>query len=116
MRSEPRWVVTDERTVIPLVVTVPDPNGRTAVAGDTTVLVRSERLGRTLPLRLDPSGSAINATVTVESSRAAAWARLLDAYGFTPIDADPSDGKVSYWIETDDLQVSQTGVRVGISP
>jgi len=115
VRSRPRWVVTDDVIAIPLVVTVPDQSGRTTAAGDATILVRSERTGRSLPTQVDPAGSAVNVTVIVESTRAAAWGRILDEYGFTPIDGDPSDGTVTYSTETDELQVSQTNVRVGFT-
>jgi hypothetical protein len=112
MRSRPKWVVSDRRTVVPLLVTTSTPGQRTGMGGDVTVLVRSVRLSRGLPVELDPQGTSINATVTVESSRAGAWGRFLEERGFTPIDDDADDGRVSYWIVTDELYVQRTAVRI----
>jgi hypothetical protein len=113
VQTAPEWIVSADRTVVPLVVTVPDPDGRGGVGGDVTILVRSERLSRALPVELDPAGSALDVTVTVESDRAEAWNQFLDGRGLVPIDGNPADGQITYRLTTDELYVQRTSIRVG---
>jgi hypothetical protein len=116
MRTQPSWVVTDRRTVLPLVVTNPDTDGRTAVGGGDTVLIAAERTERTLGIEFDPRTTAVNVTVTVKSPRAEAWGQFLADRGFTAIDADASDDRVSYWFVTDELYLQRTSIRIGFQP
>jgi len=118
MLSEPRWTVTGDRTVIPL--TGVSQGGDTgSLSGDTTILVRTQRDSRSVPIRLDPDASSrVNVTVTIESNRADAWVQLLEERGFTPVDAaggDPTDGVIAYEIETDAVYVQQTTVSVTLT-
>jgi len=112
MRSDPRWLVTDRRTVLPMLVTSPAPDDTRALSGDTTVLIRGERRQRTVAIAADPPSSRVNVSVTVESSRAAAWGRFLEGSGFDAVDGDPTDGTITYRFVTDELYVAHTETRV----
>jgi hypothetical protein len=118
MISEPRWTVTDDRTVVPLLGL--SQSGRTgSLSGDTTILVRTQRDSRSVPVRFAPrSGSRVNVTVTITSPRAGAWKQFLERRGFTAVDAagaDPTDNVIAYEIETDALYVQQTTVSVTLT-
>lgn len=117
MISEPRWTVSDERTVIPL-QGVSQSGTTGSLSGDTTILVRTQRDSRSVPVRFVPTGARTKVTVTITSPRADAWKRFLERKGFTAVDAagaDPTDGVIAYEIETDELYVQQTTVSVTLT-
>ena len=118
MLSEPRWTVSDERTVVPL-LGVSQGGDTGSLSGDTTILVRTQRDSRSIPVRFSPaSGSRVNVTVTITSPRADAWKRFLERRGFTAVDpagADPTDGVIAYEFETDALYVQQTTMSVTLT-
>ncbi|GAB3693059.1 DUF7289 family protein [Halorubrum pallidum] len=89
MRSEPRFVVADSRTTIPIVMLIPD--GSQSVSGDETVQVAASRRSSTGPnyAATDPGPFEL----TINSTYAEAWARYFDRTdGFTV--TDESDDEV----------------------
>lgn len=115
MRSEPDWLVSDDRTVIPFIVAF-SPSGPDSLGGERTILVLTERRSQGIAGQFDPgSGHETNVTVTVESSNADAWGRYLQRQDMAPIDDDPADGNVTYNFTTDSLSVSRTTLRTTLS-
>lgn len=95
MRSPPRFVGADNRTVLPVVRLLPG-DGPTAVSGEGTVQVSATAGGsRTLEYP-QPNSDAIDAAwVRVESPRAEAWKRYFsESDAFTVDDARSSEGEV----------------------
>jgi len=113
MRAEPAFVVDDQRSVLPTLITYPrgDDSG---VAGSTTVLVVAHRQSSQLDGVFAPDGAKANVTVTVESPRASAWARYFEDQGMNPVGDEPNGGEASYYFETDSLLVPQTAVEFEI--
>lgn len=115
MRSDPNWIVADDGTVIPLVVTV-QGDGKTSIGGSGTMLVVGEGRPPGVAGPFEPNGTArANVTVTISSERADAWGRYMEDQGMTAIDEDPSDGEVSYWFETDSLVLPKRVIDVDFS-
>jgi hypothetical protein len=112
MRNEPGLLVGDRRSVVPLLVAYPrgDSNG---VGGSSTVLLVTHRQSQELPGQFDtgPGGDDARVNVTVESPRAAAWGRYFEAKGMNALDADASDGNVTYQFHTDHLLVPESVVE-----
>lgn len=78
--QDPEFVVSDERTLLPLVHTYTDGDAGT-VSGSDTVLVRTELQTSALHIiRTEPS-TTYNVTVSIETPRADAWARYLEGEG-----------------------------------
>lgn len=118
MRTEPDWLVDENRAVIPLVVTTRS-NGPVSLGGDTTVLVVTQVQSRGVQgsFTTGPDSTAI-VNITVESPRAAAWNRYLDSLSVTgsdPPDDDPTDGTVTYQFETDAVYVPRTSIGVELA-
>lgn len=117
MLSEPDWIVGGDRVVVPFVVTTPSQAvNRTSLGGKRTALVVTKRRSPAGSYRFyDGSGNA-KVRVTVESQRAVAWKRYLEANGFTAPTADaadPSDGKIRYWYNgTDAVLVQRNSISV----
>ena len=110
MRSEPGWIVTDRRAVIPLFDT--SSGGRDAVGGDTTVLVVAGLNSRSVTSYTTGSAQA-NVSVTVESPRADAWGPFLEERGFQAADGDPSDGTITYYRDdVDEVHVQVTTASI----
>lgn len=115
MLSRPNWLVDDRRTVIPFIVTFPT-GSRTALGGERTVLILTERRSSGLAGAFTTGpGSQAEVNVTVESPNAAAWSRFLDRQGMTAIDGDGSDGTVTYQFTTDALYVPRTSIATRLS-
>lgn len=110
MLDQPRWVVSEGRSILPLVSTY---SGSSSVAGSGTVLVVADRQSRSLNGPVEgTAGGAIRVNVTVTSDRAGAWGDYLRDQSMNPIDGDPADGNVTYQFETDSLFAPKTSVRV----
>lgn len=110
MLREPSWIIDDERSVLPLLNTGGSNGG---IGGGGTVLVVTERDARSLGTPIDGgAGGEVNVTVTVNSTRAAAWGRHFESAGFSALDADPSDGEVEYRFQTETVYVPRNTVRV----
>jgi hypothetical protein len=111
----PGWLADRNRVLVPM-VTVEERGSRTAVSGGTALLIGLRGAsGVTGTLVTDAGASAdVNVTVTVESPRATAWGEYLADSGFTAIDADGSDGEVTYFRHTDAGYVHQTVVSMGV--
>lgn len=101
---EPELLVSDESLLFP-VVRLEQGDGPTGVSGTTRVV--TTRTAQQLPLA-EPVSS--NATVTVTSPRATAWARILDAAGFSC--SPPSGDTVTCETDTDHVSVSVIDVEV----
>lgn len=111
MVSDPRWTLTDDRVVVPYVVTYPAGSDQ-SVGGDVTMLVGASRETHKLQGSFHPeAGGDARVNVTVESPRAAAWADYFDEQGLTRIDG-PDDGDVTYQLVTDVVYVPRTDVSV----
>lgn len=115
MREEPDLLVGDRRAVVPLLIAYPRGNS-THVGGSTTVLVVAHRQSAGLDGQFDTGAGGHDArvNVTVESARAAAWGRYFEAKGMSAIDADASDGEVTYQFYTDHLLVPEAVVEFEI--
>jgi hypothetical protein len=113
MRSDPNWIVDDDRTVIPLIVVFGESE-RDSLGGETTILILTDRSSQGLAGQFD-TGNEAEVNVTVESSNAAAWAAFLEREGMDPVDADPTDGNVTYQFRTDTLHVSRTSLGTTLS-
>lgn len=117
MRSEPNWLIDDERMLVPFVVTY--ASGPTSsVGGTTTVLVVTDRETATLDGAFTtPNGTeSARVNVTVESSNAEAWSRFLESKGPVDVpDEDPSDGDVTYTFLTERVYVTEFDIGVGLS-
>ena len=111
MVTEPSWLVGERRTLVPLLVTQA-AEGRTAVGGQTTVLLRARADSRGVRSSTVESGASTELTVTVESPRAEAWGRFAERRGFTAVDADASDGEVTYRTTTDGVVIQLTTTSV----
>lgn len=115
IRSRPNWIVDEKRTVIPFLLTV-QGDGKSAIGGSGTMLVVGSGRPPGVAGSFEPNGSAkANVTVTVSSERADAWGRYMADQGMTPIDSDPSDGKVSYTFETDSITLPKRVIDVEFS-
>jgi len=114
MLSDPDWLLADDRTVIPFIITAKG-EGSTSVGGDVTALVVAR--GRTPGVEgsFAPENSSANVTVTVSSERADAWNRYMSDQGMNAIDDDPSDGEVTYRFETEALYVPRKVIDVEFS-
>ena len=75
MLREPPFVLNDTRAVIPLFETYPG-DGTTTVDGSTTVLVRAERTGTLLPVRLSGTHTV---SMQINTTRTDSWYRYLDS-------------------------------------
>lgn len=115
MRSDPDWLIAEDQTVMPFIVTF-STTDLDSLGGERTILLLTERRSQGMAGQFDtgPSHEA-NVTVTVESSNAGAWARYLDEQGMEPIDQDPSDGSVTYNYTTNSLSVSRTTLKTTLS-
>lgn len=115
MLSDPNWLVDDDRTVIPFVVTFPGTD-RTSLGGRTTVLVLTEHRSSGLAgeFRTGP-GSQAEVNVTVESPNAEAWGRFLEREGMTQVGDGPGDGDVTYRFTADALRVSRISIPTTLS-
>lgn len=109
--EEPGWVVGEQRSLLPLVIAQP-AEGRTDVGGQTTVLVRTRTDSQGIRTSTLDSSASTELTVTVESTRAAAWGQFLERRGFTAVDADASDDEVTYRTTTDGLVIQLTTTSV----
>ena len=98
----------DPRAVGSPIVQTRSVGRQTAVAGSSTVRVRTQR-ARTDPLRVEDT--TYNLTIDVDSPRAAAWARYFD--DISRMDCTtPAGGSVSCSITTDHVSVSVVRVDV----
>lgn len=111
MVADPEWVVGERRSLFPLLVTQAAA-GRTAVGGQTTVLVRARADSRGIRSSTLASDSSTELTVTVESQRAEAWGQFFERRGFTAVDGDPADGDVTYRTTTDGAVIQLTTTAV----
>ncbi|PSQ04008.1 hypothetical protein BRC97_11835 [Halobacteriales archaeon QS_6_71_20] len=112
MRDDPGWLVDDERAVLPLTVTT-RPGSRSAIGGSSTVLVSMEATSRGIAREIDAGADGpVRVNVTVESPRADAWNRYLASTGMTAVDADASDGEVTYRVLVDRVVVPRTTIEV----
>lgn len=115
MRSGPDWIVADDRTVIPFIVTY-SAEDRDSLGGRSTILILTERRSQGLAGQFDTGASSeAEVNVTVESPNAAAWGRYLEREGMSPVDPDPADGNVTYQFTTDTLYVSRTTLATTLS-
>lgn len=110
--SEPDWLHSDDHAVITFV----DTKGESpTIAGGTTLLIVADREFSKLAGEFNvTSGGTVRTNVTVESPRAAAWKQYFQDQGFTPVDADPGDDKVTYQFESDTVYVPKTKIRIEI--
>lgn len=115
MVSEPGYVVTDRTAVVPFVHTYRG-DGATSLAGDSTILVvarqQNSKLASELATGTDSGDPDVRVNVTVESPRASAWGRYFESQGFDAVDADSSDGVVTYQFLTDRAFVPETGIEI----
>ncbi|MFC7098601.1 DUF7289 family protein [Halobaculum marinum] len=113
MRDGPGWVVGDDHAMIPLVI-AQRVDDRTALGGSSTVLVRTDVVGRGVAADLHSDDvSDVNVTVTVTSPWAGAWGQYFESQGMEPIDANPDDGDVTYRITgVESVVVQQTAITV----
>jgi len=109
--SGPGWIVSEERTVLPMVVTRAGGDS-TSLGGELTALVLAEELGRDVTRSYAADNDTV-VEVTVRSPRADAWGRYMAGAGFDCAGpADPPDG-VTCRIETAELVIPE--IRVGVS-
>jgi hypothetical protein len=115
MVADPDWVFGGERSLLPLLVTQA-ADGRTAVGGETTVLLRVRADSRGVLTKTLDSGATTELEITIESPRADAWAQYAERRGLTPVDPDPSDDEVTYRTTTDGvvIQLTTTSVEVDL--
>lgn len=113
MLLEPGWVIDQEATVIPYVVTYPASANR-SLGGQTTVLVVAQRQAHTVrgPFEANTGTGRVNVTVT--SPRAQAWQSYFEAEGLTPVDSDATDGSVTYQFFSDVVYIAQTGIEITV--
>jgi hypothetical protein len=79
MLRSPEAVVRDDRVVLPIVETSVESG---AVAGSTTVRIRADRAGTTL-VDAERDRGSYDLTIRIETPRADAWKRYLEAKGTT---------------------------------
>ncbi|MFB6146826.1 MAG: hypothetical protein ABEJ08_03990 [Halobacteriaceae archaeon] len=110
MLSSPDWLIDQDRSVLPLVVTYASGN-QTSMAGSGSILVVANRETRRVAgvFRTNDSASA-RVAVTVDSDRADAWKQYFEDEGLTAVDADATDGTVTYRFTTDAVYVSRTDI------
>ncbi len=111
MVADPDWVVSDQRSLLPLIVMRP-ADDRTAVGGQTTVLVRTQADSRGFASSTVESSASTNLTVTIESPRAEAWGRFAERSGFTVVGDDGSDGDVTFNATSDTVVIQLTTTAV----
>ncbi|WP_255152355.1 DUF7289 family protein [Halorarius halobius] len=116
MLRGPRLLLSAERSVVPVVNTSFDRDqlrgAAPSVARESRVLVRTERLNATV---LGHAEGSLTLTLTVDSPRAAAWARHLDARidpGSDDCTLDRAAGTVTCEATTDAVTVVRTDVAV----
>lgn len=112
----PRLALSSSRTVVPLANTSLDRRQLRALASavdrESRVLVRTERRHRRV---LAATDATVDVTITVDSPRAAAWERLLDAeVDPASDDCSVSGGTVSCTYRTDSAAVVATRVAVSL--
>lgn len=107
MREGPPFLLSPERSNV-LVVQTRQVGQPSAVAGSSTVLVRTE-LAESDLYRLN--ATTYDLTVEVDSPRAAAWGRYLEDQPGTSCGA-PSGGSVSCSLTTDHVSVTVARVNV----
>ncbi|WP_435066296.1 DUF7289 family protein [Halobaculum sp. EA56] len=112
MRSDPGWLIDNERAMLPLTVTTRSGD-RTAIGGSSTVLVAMDATSRGIAREMTAgNGSAITVNVTVESPRADAWRRYFESLDAGGSVVAASDDAVTYQIEVDRVVVPRTAIRV----
>jgi hypothetical protein len=112
---EPRWVLSENRTVLPVVNTTRDSRGfrgnPASVDRESRVLVRTERRAREV---VAASEQRVTLTITVDSPRAAAWEPFLERAIDPDTDVCSSGGgTVSCSYATDHATVVGSRIAVG---
>ncbi|MFB6131019.1 MAG: hypothetical protein ABEJ28_09390 [Salinigranum sp.] len=110
MVRDPGFVFGRERTLVPLLTLSQQPGSSSSVGGSTTVLVRGERLGRTVLINSTPTPD-YNLSVRVATAgepRARAWKRYFEGEGLTC--TSPAGGDVTCWLVTDRTYVQVVNV------
>lgn len=109
MVSEPEWRVSEERAVLPLIVTA-QATDDSSVGGSLTLLVVADAQRRTANgFETDP-GNLSTVTVTVTSAYPLAWARYFESTGVGSVSVSGDD--VVYEFETEAVYVPR--VRIGV--
>ncbi|MFB6218191.1 MAG: hypothetical protein ABEH77_03265, partial [Halobacteriaceae archaeon] len=111
MLSEPDWLASANRTVVPFVVTYNDGD-RTVLSGQGTGLLVLQRASSSLSSFTTGPDSAARVNVSVDSPRAEVWKRYFEKQGFTALDDSPGDGTVVYQFRTDEIYVPRTDIGV----
>jgi hypothetical protein len=117
MRRAPPFQLDENRTVIHYVTLASNTGDVQRRAGSTTVLVRSVRATTTVVSHTQPTGD-VTLTIQTTPRRAEAWKRYLDGeLADMAGSCDPlsGDGTVTCTFQTDDLRITRTTIRVGIS-
>ncbi|MFB6195633.1 MAG: hypothetical protein ABEI80_05640 [Haloplanus sp.] len=111
-----------DRTVIHYVALQSSTGSVQRRAGSTTVLVRSSRGSTSLLAHKPDDGETYTLTITTDPQRSGAWKRYLEAQldGMSPSPGSPCDpldgsGTVTCTFQTDDLRLTRTTIRVGLS-
>lgn len=121
MLREPDYLISDERTVIRHIET---RGGRQSIGGTVTVLIRGDRVSRSLqfPVDGDPDVSSSDVNVTMETApgRSGVWKEYFESTGQMACEIDelPDQGVreiVDCELTTDSLTVSRTQVDVEIT-
>lgn len=114
MLARPEWLIEDDRAVVPFVVTA-QGSGSSSVGGSLTLLVVTDAINRDAAGQFTTGpNSQANVTVTVESEYASAWKRYFEDGGLTAVDADASDGEITYRFHTDALYVPRVRMDVDL--
>ncbi|MBX0298254.1 DUF7289 family protein [Haloarcula nitratireducens] len=111
MRNSPRFRVDSERTVIPFIVTYPKTDE--SLGGQSTVLVVGTSLGNELAGSFTPAND-VTVEITVNSPRADAWGHYFEREGYTAVDANASDGTVTYQVTTERLYVYRSVIELDL--
>lgn len=109
--SGPGWLAGPDRVTLPLVQAF-RREGPNAIEGPGTSLVIGYSTNRSTRYR---SSGEVDFTVRIESVRAAAWGRYLEAKGFTAVDGDASDGVVTYELQNRELAVVRAIIGLELS-
>jgi hypothetical protein len=102
MLSEPAFLTSETRTVLPFVITEPDAD-TTSVGGTDTVLVVGKRGPRVVPREIDTDGSTV--AVRIKSSRAAVWEQYFERHDdFTVVNSVDGTDSVTATVDTSSVE------------
>lgn len=104
MTHQPPMLLSSEQVVLSMVVTT---GQRTARGGSNAVLVVGKRADSSI---IDSQSGSTTVTIRTESPRAKAWKQFYESQSGTAVDADPSDGEITYQFTTQRVVLRQTTI------